>query len=211
MIELNQIQWLWLCVLTMSDSAEVQAEFKERRLQSVPPDARNQRHSVCQTADGDAQWGKSVRSKQTHYLHQFGMCSFHPTVHNFDFNWKIYLLMNEYNIHISIFGWKIHQDVYFTQHKHVSQSVHCVLCSIWAVQKRCSRLLSVFCFITRSSTKKMVRKRWASTCTLCSPTPSTPSMLKSWQTCRVRWVQAAVCGLNIQCTVDSHFTKIFTK
>lgn len=48
-------------------------------------------------------------------------------------------------------------------------------------------LLALFCVITRSSTKK-IRKSWASTCILCSPTPPTPSMLKSWRRCRARWV-----------------------
>lgn len=46
-------------------------------------------------------------------------------------------------------------------------------------------------FVSRSSTKKTAGKRWASTCTLCCPTPSTPSMLKSWETRRARWVHPA--------------------
>lgn len=134
---LSWAEWSDCVCLDMSAPAEVQAEPEERLLQSVPPDARNHRHSLCQTADGDAQRG-TARAE---------------------------------------------------------------LCMCERLSRRLVLIpLAVFRFITRSSTKKTVRKRWASTCTLCSRTPSTRSTLKSWRTCRARCVQAAVCGLNIQCT-----------
>lgn len=42
-------------------SAELQTEFKGRLVQFVSPDARNPPDSVCEGADGHAQWGSVLR------------------------------------------------------------------------------------------------------------------------------------------------------